>query len=46
MLYSHWNENGFSSESTQEFIEQVKAGLQDQALDCEIAISNDDNDYD
>lgn len=44
MLTEYWELNGYSKESTKNFISEIADGLRDHALNTEITII-DENDY-
>jgi hypothetical protein len=46
MITEYWEEHGFTRETTQNILRDIKEALLEQAIVVEIIVVADDNDYD
>jgi hypothetical protein len=46
MITEYWKEHGFTRETTQNILRDIKEALLEQAIVVEITVAADDNNYD
>lgn len=46
LLRRHWETEGFSQESTKQFLQEFENAMQDQAINVVLKVRYDDNTYD